>query len=157
MNVRSHLALILTCAILLFAPLRARSGELVVAKDLASDARDAGRARQPLLLFFTQPGCPFCERARREYLGPLARGTAWPARTLIREVSTASTLTGLDGLPASGSDIARAHGVRLFPTVLFVDAGGHRLADPLTGFSVPDFYGASLEARLETAIRRLSQ
>ena len=146
---------ILTCGFLLFCTSGLGNADSLRAGSLAADARTATEKNLPILLFFTQPGCGFCERARREYLGPLAASGAWSARALIREIAIDATFAGLDGKPTAGRDLARSYGIRVFPTVIFIDASGKRIAEPLAGFTVPDFYSAYLEQRLEAASARL--
>jgi thioredoxin-related protein len=123
-------------------------------RSLAVDARSAAQQGRPLLLFVTQPGCPFCERARREVLRHLAVDPAYTSRAVFRELSIGTTVTGFDGKPQSGLEAARALGVRLYPTVLIVDAAGTPLAAPLRGYS-PDFYTATLDGRLSDAEQAL--
>jgi thioredoxin-related protein len=128
---------------------------LEITRDLANDGAVAARLGQPLMLFFTQPGCVFCARARAQYLKPLAADASWKGRVMIREIDTGAELVDFRGLRVSGLDLAHKFGIRMFPTVLMVDARGDRLAEPVIGFTVPDFYGAYLEQRLETATNRL--
>jgi thioredoxin-related protein len=146
---------ILACALALIAPMQPRAATLEMADNLAAATAEKGAARRPIMLFFTQPGCAFCERARRQYIRPLAATPEWSARTRAVEVSRAQKLRGFDGVEATGAEIARRYGVRVYPTVVFVDAGGGALAAPLEGFTVPDFYGAYLEERLQQATARL--
>lgn len=148
---------ILACAFLLPAVHCANANEFVHAKTLAGDARVASDRKLPIMLFFSQANCGFCERARREYLRPLAASGAWTTRALMREVPIEATLTGFDGKRISGRDLARVYGIRVFPTVVFVDAGGNLIAEPLAGFTVPDFYAAYLEQRLDAASARLAK
>ncbi len=146
---------ILACAFLPPVAHGAHAAEFAHAKTLAADARFATDRKLPILLFFSQAGCGFCERARREYLRPLAMSGTWASRALMREVPLEASLTGFDGKRISGHNLARAYGVRVFPTVVFVDGSGNLLAEPLAGFTVPDFYAAYLEQRLEAASARL--
>ena len=148
---------ILACAFLLPAAQCANADEFARAKTLAADARVASDRKVPILLFFSQAGCGFCERARREYLRPLAQSGAWATRALMREVPIEATLTGFDGKRVSGRDLAQVYGIRVFPTVVFVDAGGNLIAEPLAGFTVPDFYAAYLDQRLDAASARLAR
>jgi thioredoxin-related protein len=140
---------ILAC-VLLVAGGAASAAEPGIARDLAAQARPD----RPVVLFFTLAGCPFCERARRSYLAPLARGSG--NRLTVLEVPVEARVTGFDHRQVSGRDLARAYGVSVFPTVLVVDNRGQPLAEALPGFSVPDFYGALLDARIERAIARLT-
>ena len=125
-------------------------------RNLAADAQAAARATKPLLLFVTQPGCPYCERARREYLRHLAVDAAYTPRVLMRELSIEGSVTGFDGKRSSGLDAARALKVKLYPTIVLVDGAGRPVATPLIGFTVPDFYAAQIDGRIEEAKTHLA-
>ena len=120
-------------------------------QNLAADGAIAAQQSKPLLLFFTQPGCSFCERARAEYLRHLALDPAYTSRAVFREVSIGKPVAGFDGQRRAGAAVGRAQGVTLYPTIVIVDAKGKQLAPPLRGYTVPDFYGASIDARLDAA------
>lgn len=142
----------LACALLAIAPAWAQNPPH--AKDLAREAA-ALAAHQPLLIFFTLKGCPYCEHARRQYLGPMSTEPHWSGRARIREVAIESNLRDFSGASISGRDLARSYGIRVYPTVIAVGRDGRPLADALVGFGVPDFYGASLADRIDIATRRL--
>ena len=144
------------CTVTLAASLFAASGYAIeVTHNLAADGAIAAQQSKPLLLFFTQPGCSYCERARAEYLRHLAVDPAYTSRAIFREVSIGKLVAGFDGQRRTGSSVARAHGVTLYPTVLIVDAAGKQLAPPLRGYTTPDFYGASIDSRLDEAVKVL--
>lgn len=124
------------------------------ARDLAREAATLA-ASEPLLLFFTLKGCPYCENARRQYLGPMSREAQWTGRARIREVAIESNLRDFSGAGISGRDLARSYGVHVYPTVIVVGRDGRPLAEALAGFGVPDLYGASLAERIDTATTRL--
>ena len=46
--------------------------------------------------------------------------------------------------------------MHVLPTLDFYGPGGERLAQPLVGLTVPDFYLAYLDARLDDARKRLA-
>lgn len=148
---------ILACVFALILPPGTHAGSLAAADNLAALRSDTPDIRRPIMLFFTQPGCIFCEQARRQYIRPLASDARWNARTLSIEVSRAQKLRDFDGVETTGAEIARRYGVRVYPTVVFVDTSGKSLADPIAGFTVPDFYGAYLEDRLQQASARLNR
>jgi len=136
------------------------------ARDLAADATavragaqaagTASRSGRPLLLFVTQPGCPYCDRARRQYLRHMAKDPQYTGRVLMREVSIAAHLTDFDGHRISGQAVATRYAIRLYPTVVLVDEAGRLIAPPLIGFTVPDFYAAYVEERIATAEKTLT-
>ena len=135
----------------------ARSAELDVAHDLGADGAASARERKPILLFFDRRGCPYCERALREYLVPMSRET-WRDRAIFRQIDIDRPLpvTDFDGSASTHDRIAARHGVRFSPTVIVVGHDGGSLASPIVGLLSVDFYGAYLERALEDAERKLS-
>ena len=109
-----------------------------------------------MLLVVTQPGCPFCDRARREYLRHLAVDPAYTRRLLFRELSIEGNVTGFDGKRSTGLAAARALKIKLYPTIVIVDGAGAAIAAPLVGFTVPDFYAAQIDGRIEEAELQLA-
>jgi protein-disulfide isomerase len=133
------------------APARKRAATLPLARDLAADARQ----RKPVVLFFDREECPYCERALREYLVPMAQDGG-EARALFRqvEIDLALPLAGFDGAATTHRALAQRYGVRLSPTVIVVGPDGTPLAAPVVGL-MPDFYAAYLDAAVNEAIARL--
>ncbi len=137
-------------------------------ESLARVLDDAVRQGRVVVVLFSLPGCPYCEALRREQLVHLARDAAregvavaefdltdsrrfpdTPA-TALREggVGTAAALQA-----GSAADLARALGVTVAPTVVFLGKQGE-LADRLVGYASSDFYGAYLEQRIGAARQR---
>lgn len=151
---------ILTCAFALTsaAPVPARAAAaLPGAVDLVADGVVARERRVPILLFFNRDGCPYCERALREYLGPMQRDPASAGRVLIRqvEIDKSKRLVDFAGAATSHRDFASRYNIRLTPTIWFVDGEGRTLGDPLVGLPTIDFYGAYLDQRIDDSLARL--
>lgn len=108
------------------------------------------RAGVLTVLLFSQDGCPYCAIARTNYLRPLAESR--PSGLVIAEVELGSRrmLADWNGAQRTHAEFARAHNVRLAPTVMFLDAQGRELAPAIVGLS-HDFFGAYLDARIATA------
>jgi thioredoxin-related protein len=128
------------------------------AQNLARSAQDAAAAQVPLLVFFSQPGCPYCDEARRDYLGPLRSDPATRSTMRIVEVDITSEaqLADFSGQLTTQRAFARSKGIRFVPVVAFVGARGEPLADPLIGLTVPGFYQSYLDRRIEQARSRLA-
>ena len=105
---------------------------------------------EPLVMLISLPGCVYCELVRRSYLLPARRDTELQAWQL--DVSNKTTpLIGVDGKPTTAALQAKAWKATFTPTVLFLGSQGQELAERLVGIAVPDFYGAYLAQRLDTA------
>lgn len=126
--------------------------------DLRALAANARRARTPLLLFFSTPGCPYCREVRRSYLAPRVREGA-AAGIEIREVDITSrrVFTGHDGKPTSEMELATRYRVRVAPVVVLVNQDLVPLADPLVGIDRAGFYEGYLSSAIETARARLAK
>jgi thioredoxin-related protein len=124
--------------------------------NFAEDAAQAKKARIPILVLVSIEGCPYCERIRRQHLIPMSR-EAHPG-ALIREVDMHSThvIKGQGNQSMTHVEFAKRHGIRFAPTVLLLGPGGNLLAEPLVGASIPDFYGAYLDERIQTARSKLA-
>ena len=124
--------------------------------DLRALAAQVKRDRQPLLLFFSTPGCPYCAQVRRNYLAPRVREGARSGVTIREvEITASRSFPGLDGRPVSESAFAARYEVRMVPVVLLVDAAMKPLAEPLVGIGAADFYEGLLVEAIETASRRM--
>jgi hypothetical protein len=117
-----------------------------------ADGRAAAEQQRPVVLFFSLPGCRFCEQVRRNYMPALVqRGE------LVREVVIDSQLP-VSGFPGAATHqaFARKAGVKVAPVVILTDACGRPLADPIVGGDVAGLYGGYLDNAFEAAHRELA-
>lgn len=131
--------------------------DLPLVSELRADARRVESTRVPLVVLFSLPNCPYCHEVRRSHLLPLGRESGRANSLLLRQVNIggAEKAVEFDGASTTHAGIARRRGIRGAPEVVFWDAGGNPLAEPLRGMLLPDFYSAYLEEALETAASRL--
>ncbi len=123
---------------------------------LIHDFREAGReaaARDlPLLVIFSAGHCRWCHIAEDEFLRPMLYSGAYDDRVLMRKVDMeGGPVIGFDGQRGEAREVARTLGARLTPSVLMFDHHGQRLAPPLIGITVVDYYGGQLDAIIEAA------
>jgi len=147
---------ILAClaALIVAAPACA---QMTQARDLAADARLAARRNIPLLVLFSQAGCPWCERARQEFLLPMQRNPEYRAKVMMREVGTDSSaaLADFAGHATTQAEFARRYRVSMTPTVMLFSPRGAALGEPLEGFGSADYYGWFLDQRVDAALAQL--
>ena len=129
---------------------RVKVATLPVPASLPEAARMAEKQGGPLVLLVSLPGCPYCELVRRNYLLPARNESSLEAWQLnINDNST--PLLDFDGKPTTAAVWTKAWKATFTPTVLFLGPQGQKLAEPLVGVAVPDFYGAYLDERLALA------
>lgn len=123
--------------------------KLPVAVSLPAELANAVGSGQPLLVMVSLKGCPFCKIVRENFLGPMhERG-----EILVVQVDMHSRQRVIDLRDKSVShhELIRSWGIKVAPTVLFFGREGTEVAERLVGGSIPDFYGAYLDERLQIA------
>ena len=159
------MAAILACALAAFStftaladPARAAPA-LPGAGDLAADGVAAKAQKLPILLFFNRVGCPYCERALRQFLTPMQRDPAYAGRVIFRqvEIDKAMRLVDFAGHVTTHRDFASHYDIRLTPTIWFVDGDGNVLAEPIVGLRTADFYGYYLDQAIDESRARLQR
>jgi hypothetical protein len=127
------------------------------AHDLKRDAEQMRARRIPMLVLFSRDGCQWCVQARRDYLLPMQGEPASRQRVLIREVDVDqdAPLVDFSGRKTTYREFGTAEKARFTPTVILYGPDGTRLADPLVGMAIPDFYGSYLERAVDQSVAKL--
>ena len=147
---------ILACLAALFLAAPA-CAQMTAARDLAADARLAAERKIPLLVLFSEAGCPWCERARQEFLLPMQRNPEYRAKVMMRElgVDDSAALVDFAGNTTTQANFARANRISMTPTVMLFGPRGEALGEPLVGFGSADYYGYFLDRRIDSALAQL--
>lgn len=124
-----------------------------VATDFATHARRAASLDVPLVALVSLRDCVYCGPIRQRELAPLVRSGKYEVREI--GLDSSATVRDFDGSTTTGVAWARAHGVKVSPTVLFLDTRGRPVADPLIGAGLPDFYGAYLDDAIARGRERM--
>ena len=119
------------------------------AKSLHKELALALRSGHSLLVLVSLDGCSFCKLVREKYLGPMRTGRPQPMVQI--DMKSSASVQDFKGEILTHDRLARAWNVTLAPTVLFFGLAGTEIAPRLVGFASPDYYGASLDRRLEQA------
>ncbi|MFA7242136.1 MAG: thioredoxin fold domain-containing protein [Sulfuricellaceae bacterium] len=135
----------------------AGNGEVPLARDLALDAKTAEARRVPILVMFTRPNCPFCAHVLKDFLEPMQRNAEYRAKVIMRKVNISSQakLRDFSGGANTHREFALESGVGMVPVVMLYDSWGEVLAEPLLGFSSPDYYGDFLDQRINLALAKI--
>jgi thioredoxin-related protein len=108
---------------------------------------------KPLVVMVSLAGCPYCKIARENYLLPLLRGNA--VQVVQVDMQSKAPLKDFLGQAISHDVMIERWRIAIAPTLLFFGKGGREVAERLVGGYLPDFYGAYLQDRLETAQRAI--
>ena len=144
-------------AILAWLPAAAAAADVPPAQDLAQDAQELAAKRIPMLILYSQADCRWCERVRREYLGPMQRDPSYRSRVVLRQIDldAPTALVDFAGRATTHIEFARAEGARVTPTVQLYGPKGERLGEAIVGFRTADFYAAYLDDAIDQATSRM--
>ncbi len=130
-------------------PAFSKPAKLPFAASLPAELATAVKSGQPLLVMVSLDGCPFCKIVRENYLGPMhERGEIVVAQV---DMHSRRRVVDLRGKGVSHDALIRSWGIKVAPTVLFFGREGTEVAERLVGGSIPDFYGAYLDERVQIA------
>ena len=139
--------LILACTLL---PAGAAT-DLPLAADLPAEAAQAAKAQLPLIVIYSRKDCKYCETVKRDYLKPLANHPQYRNKVLIRQVNQdgEQPLLDFNGRESSHAAFAAAQKIKLVPVVAFYGPGGRKLAEPIIGARLADFYNSYLDEAIQ--------
>lgn len=144
------------CLLVANAPAHA-ANDLPPAADLRAEATQAAQLGGPLVVLYSRRDCKYCETVKRDYLKPLATNPRYRDRVLVRQINQDSdqALVDFRGEKTTHARFATGEKIKLVPVVAFYGPNGRRLADPIVGTRLPDFYQSYLETAIEQSTAAL--
>lgn len=132
---------------------------LVKSTDLQADGELARQHQVPILLMFSQRGCPWCRYVEEDQLKPMLRNAEYRAQVIIRQVMTDNygTLIDFDGSKTTAAQLAARYNASLTPTLIFIDHTGQLLAPRILGVRNTDYYGLDIEEGLALSQHKIRQ
>lgn len=116
-----------------------------------------------LLIFASSRYCPWCGLVTNDQLLPRLKASGLPKIAVIEfDIDDSTPLPAPSGGPLKGLRLpvnlsplswAKAHKIRVVPTITAVNQQLSPLRAPLIGYSSADFYGAYLEEQITESIR----
>ena len=131
--------------------------DLQAAADLRAEAASAARQGGPLIVIYSRKDCKYCETVKRDYLKPLAADPRFRDRVVIRQINQDGDqpLSDFKGNLTDHARFAAGEKIKLVPVVAFYGPDGRKLAEPIVGARLPDFYPSYLEDAIEQSARSL--
>lgn len=131
------------------------AGRLPLARSLPDELQAALRLGLPLVVMVSLDGCVHCALVRDHHLGPLVAQGGQPVVQV--DMRRETPVVDFTGQRRTHDQIVRSWGVKAAPTLLFFGQQGREVAQRLQGASIPDFYGAYLDERIQAARRELGR
>lgn len=131
-------------------------------KHLTNLEREATQARLkniPILIEFSTPWCSYCEALEQEVLEPLIVSEEFKDKIIIRklEVAEYSNIIGLDGKSHSSFDINQRYNIKLYPTLIFIDANGNEISQRIIGITTISYASEVLVKAISEAINQTNK
>lgn len=129
-----------------------RSGQ-----DLRQDGQRAAADRIPLLLYFSQQFCGYCERLEDEILVPMILSGQYSDRIILRRLSIdpGEEVIGFDGRKLDNRMLFHEYDGLVTPTLVLTDEAGRPLTKPLAGINTVEYFGWYLDNSIDTANRAM--
>ena len=151
---RAILGLWLGSAVGLSGTLAAASAPATLPKtsSLPASLEQALKAREPLVVMVSLPGCGYCNIVREHHLVHLR---AQGGHVVQIDMRDRTLLTDFDGQSLSQDAWIRQRNIKVAPTVLFYGVAGKEVAKRLDGAYLPDFYAAYFDEQYQAARQAL--
>ncbi len=108
-------------------------------------------------MMFSTDACPFCHLLREDFLQPMLLSGDYAQRIIMVEIDTTrkQTLIDFQGKQISIKQLRQRYHIRLFPTIVFVNAPGQSLVENIEGVTTPSMFGGTLDDAIEQALSLL--
>ena len=125
--------------------------------NLIEAAQLARNEKLPILLMFSAEDCDYCIRLEDEELVPMTRNAENRKRVIIKKVliDHYAPIVDFAGKEVDPADFAHQRGVRVTPTLQFIDPEGKELAPKMVGYQAGTFYGAYLDQAIDQSRAKL--
>jgi len=126
-------------------------------KDIRILKQQAEQSEMPVLLLFTSEDCEFCEAIRQNYLLPMMRSSDYRDAILFRQLymDEFRLMRNDQGRLVGGDQLALDFKVSVSPTILFLDANGHEVAERIVGVSGADYFDKTLQLHISQATQSM--
>ena len=130
------------------------------AAETLTDAADLQRLgasdpQEVIVLMISQDNCGFCVRVKEDYIKPMLASDNHPPVRILH-LGKNQQVVDFDGETRAADSIANRLGGRFTPTLLFVDAKGNTVHDPIVGLTTPEYYGYYLDEAIADSRKRLN-
>ena len=134
------------------------SVELIpVVKNLSEDGKIQLQTNRIILLYVSAPTCAFCKNLEKKVISPLIRSGKYLDEIILRKIDRTSSIPIKDfsGNEMIPSVFLKRYDIQITPTLLFLDAKGSQVIEPLLGYRGGEFFWYYFDIAINKANKRL--
>ncbi|BBB23502.1 conserved hypothetical protein [Isorropodon fossajaponicum endosymbiont JTNG4] len=131
---------------------------LPLAKNLLEDAQLVRKNETPILIMFSIPNCPYCQKVKQEVIAPMNELDEYKNKVIIRHVN-AGTLKDMKDFYNNDTNHGRfafQNGINFYPTIFLMDNYGANLGK-IIGVPSMDYYWTELDKVIDKSITKLKR
>jgi len=112
----------------------------------------------PVVVLVTGTGCSHCDRLHRDLFANPSSCVLLQGQAVAREIDldAGGKITDFDGERVRSRVFLSRYRIFAVPTLLFLDADGRSLVEPLVGYNTPESYRELLHERLAQVREKLT-
>ena len=134
-----------------------QSAQMPIAKNFLLDAQQVVKNKTPILVLFSEHGCPYCEVVKEEVLIPISQLPEYQQKIIVREVSDENDMFyDFHHQLTTVSEFNRQYDINFFPTVAILGQNGQLLSPKLIGIVDKEFYWQKVDKIINIAINNLN-
>ena len=122
--------------------------------DFSMLAKTAKTQQKLIMLQVSASDCNYCAILEEELIKPMLRSGEYDNDVLIRKVDIDSykKLSGFDGQPISGPQLAKMLNVKVTPTLIFLNSENQEVSKRIVGVNSLDYLGAYVDAAIKRGL-----
>ena len=115
--------------------------------DFSALAKTAKNQQKLIMLQVSASDCIYCAILEEELIKPMLRSGDYDNDVLIRKVDIDNykKLSGFDGQSITGSELAKMFGIKVTPTLIFLNSENQEVSKRIVGVNSLDFMGAYVD------------
>lgn len=128
--------------------------DIIVVADFSRLAETAKTQSKLIMLEIAASYCSFCLKIEEEVLKPMLRSGDYDADVLIRKVNIDSfdNLRDFEGNIISGATLAHQFGIKVTPTLIFLNSQNQEVSKRIVGVNSLDYFGSYVDEAIENGL-----
>ncbi len=125
--------------------------EIIEVEDFSQLAEQAGAEQKLIMLEISASYCSFCFKLEEEIIKPMLRSGDYDANVLIRKFDIDGFAKSRDfsGSPVSRANLAQRWGIKITPTLIFLNSQNQEVSERILGVNSLDYFGGYVDDAID--------